>query len=159
MKLVWLRAILAATTVGTLSLAVAESLSNDKVGHVLPENVEWQSFPAFPEGVKLAVIVGDPRKPAPFVVRVKVPAEAKILPHKHPEDRIYTIISGIFYIGLGEQFDPDKLHPYPPGSVLVLPGGTAHFHWAKSGEYVSQVSAMGPLGLEYLNPADDPRRR
>jgi len=39
----------------------------------------------------------------------------------------------------------------------VLPGGTAHFHWARAGEYVTQVTAIGPLGLEYLDPADDPR--
>ena len=47
---------------------------------------------------------------------------------------------------------------YPPGSVIVLPGDTWHFHWAKSGEYVTQVNAIGPLGLEYLDPVDDPRR-
>jgi hypothetical protein len=41
--------------------------------------------------------------------------------------------------------------------VVVLPGGTPHFHWAKSGEYVTQVTAIGPLGLEYLDPEDDPR--
>jgi aerobic-type carbon monoxide dehydrogenase small subunit (CoxS/CutS family) len=44
-------------------------------------------------------------------------------------------------------------------SVIVLPGDTPHFHWAKSGEYVTQVSAIGPLGLEYLNPGDDPHRQ
>jgi len=31
------------------------------------------------------------------------------MPHKHPEDRVYTVISGIFYIGLGDQFDASKL--------------------------------------------------
>ena len=31
-----------------------------------------------------------------------------------------------------------------------------HFHWAKSGGYVTQVTAIGPLGLEYVNPHDDP---
>src|SRR2546430_762961 len=51
----------------------------------------------------------------------------------------------------------DKVEAYPPGSVIVLPGNTSHFHWAKSGEYVTQVTAIGPLGLEYLNAADDPR--
>ena len=30
----------------------------------------------------------------------------------------------------------------------MLPGGTPHFHWVKSGTYVTQVSAVGPLGLE-----------
>jgi len=83
----------------------------------------------------------------------------KLMPHRHPEDRIYTVISGVFYIGLGQQFDGDKVRPYPPGSVIVLPGDTPHFHWAKSGEYVTQVSGIGPLDLEYLDPHDDPRAR
>lgn len=75
----------------------------------------------------------------------------------HPEDRVYTVVSGVFYIGLGKQFDSEKLEAYPPGADIVLPGGTPHFHWAKSGEYITQVTAIGPLGLEYLDPKDDPR--
>ena len=39
----------------------------------------------------------------------------------------------------------------------MLPGDTSHFHWAKSSEYVAQVTAMGPLGFEYINVQDDPR--
>jgi hypothetical protein len=31
-----------------------------------------------------------------------VPSAVKLMPHKHPEDRIYTVLSGVFYIGLGE---------------------------------------------------------
>jgi hypothetical protein len=42
-----------------------------------------------------------------------------------------------------------------PGSVIVFPGGTPHFHWAKSGSNVTQVSAVGPLGPEYIGPTDD----
>jgi len=105
----------------------------------------------------LAVLVGEPSRPGPYVVRVKVPSGVKLMPHRHPEDRIYTVMSGVFYIGLGEQFDGDKVQAYPPGCVVVLPGDTAHFHWAKSGEYVTQVTAIGPLGLEYMNSEDDPR--
>jgi len=68
-------------------------------------------------------------------------------------------MSGVFYIGLGDQFDGDKLEAYPPGSVMVLPGNTPHFHWARCSEYVTQVTAIGPLGLEYSNPSDDPRQQ
>ena len=124
---------------------------------ILSEDVDWKSFPAFPPSVRLAVIVGDPSKPGPYVIRVKMPGGERLMPHRHPEDRIYTVISGVFYIGLGDQFAPDRLQAYPPGSVIVLPGDTPHFHWAKSGEYVTQVTAIGPLGLEYLNAKDDPR--
>jgi quercetin dioxygenase-like cupin family protein len=125
---------------------------------VLAEDIDWQPFPAFPPSVRLAVVVGEPAKPAPYTIRVKVPNGVKLMPHRHSEDRVYTVISGVFYIGLGDQFDPDKLQAYPPGSVVVLPGDTAHFHWAKSGEYITQVTATGPLGLEYISAEDDPRK-
>jgi quercetin dioxygenase-like cupin family protein len=124
---------------------------------ILPDDVDWKLFPAFPPSVRLAILVGDPSQPAPYVIRVKVPSGVKLMPHRHPEDRVYTIISGVFYIGVGDEFDAGKLQAYPPGSVVVLPGDTPHFHWARSGEYVSQVTAIGPLGLEYLDPKDDPR--
>jgi hypothetical protein len=92
-----------------------------------------------------ATLVGDPTQPGPYTIRVKVPSGVKVMPHKHPEDRVYTVISGVFYIRLGDRFDGEKLQAYPPGSVVVLPGNTHHFHWAKSGEYVSQVTAIDRL--------------
>ena len=124
---------------------------------ILPDDIDWKPFAAFPSSVRLAIVVGEPSQEGPYVIRVKVPHDVKLMPHVHPEDRVYTVISGIFYIGLGERFEADKLQAYPPGSVIILPGNTPHFHWAKSGEYVSQVSANGPLGLHYVNPKDDPR--
>jgi hypothetical protein len=123
----------------------------------LPEDIDWKPFSAFPPPCRLAVVVGQPTEAGPYVIRVKAPGGVKLMPHRHPEDRVYTVISGVFYIGLGEQFDANKLTAYPPGSVVVLPGDTFHFHWAKSGEYVTQVSAIGPLGLEYQNREHDPR--
>jgi quercetin dioxygenase-like cupin family protein len=129
----------------------------DRFRAILPEDIAWQPFPAFPPGARLAVMVGHPSEPGPYVVRVKLPGGTRLMPHKHPEDRIYTVMSGVFYIGLGESFDGDEVRAYPPGSVIVLPGETWHFHWAKSGEYVTQVSAIGPLGLEYHDDHDDPR--
>jgi quercetin dioxygenase-like cupin family protein len=124
---------------------------------VLSEDVDWEPFPGFPPAARLAVVVGDPSEPGPYVVRVKLPSGQKLMPHRHHEDRVYTVISGVFYIGLGDKFDETRLEAYPPGSVVVLPGGTAHFHWAKSGEYVTQVTAIGPISLVYVDPGDDPR--
>ncbi len=124
---------------------------------ILTEDIDWKPFAAMPAPVRLAVIVGQPSAEGPYVVRVRVPRDVKLMPHTHSEDRVYTVISGIFYIGLGDRFDNDQLQAYPPGAVIILPGNTPHFHWAKSGEYITQVSALGPLGLQYVNPNDDPR--
>jgi len=139
--------------------ASSDTAASDGVGFrsVLSEDIDWKPFPAFPPSARLAIVVGDPTEPGLYTIRVKVPAGVKLMPHWHPEDRLYTVISGVFYIGLGAHFDSEKLEAYPPGAVVVLPGRTPHFHWARSGEYVTQVSAIGPLGLEYLDPKDDPR--
>ena len=123
-----------------------------------PEDIDWKPFAAFPPSVRLAVVVGHPSEAGPYVTRTKVPSGVKLMPHRHPEDRVYTVMSGVFHIGLGDEFDGDRLEAYPPGSVIVLPGSTSHFHLAKSGEYVTQITAIGPLGIDYVNPEDDPRR-
>ncbi len=102
---------------------------------IFAEEIEWKSFAAFPPAARLAIVVGDPVREGPYTIRVKLPHGTKMMPHSHPEDRMYTVISGIFYIGLGDNFDAEKLQAYPPGSVIILPGNTSHFHWAKSGEY------------------------
>ena len=124
---------------------------------ILPEEIEWKPFAAFPPSARLAIVVGEPAREGPYTIRVKLPHGTKMMPHSHPEDRMYTVISGIFYIGLGDDFDAEKLQAYPPGSVVILPGNTSHFHWAKSGEYITQVTAIGPLGLEYIDAKNDPR--
>ena len=143
----------------TLTTSIAPGLSPRAFGGLLPEEIHWVPFPAFPDSVRLSVLVGDISKASPYVIRVKVPAGVKLMPHEHPEDRIYTVISGLFYIGLGKTFDPEQLKPYPPESVIVLPGNTAHFHWAKSGEYISQITGTGPLGISYIDSRDDPRKQ
>ena len=131
----------------------------DKFHAIRSEDIQWKPFAAFPPEARLAILVGDPSKPGPYVIRVKLPGGIKLAPHMHPEDRVYTVISGVFHIGLGDVFDESKLNAFAPGSVVVLPGGQPHFHWARSGEYVTQVSAIGPLGLSYVEMGDDPRNR
>jgi hypothetical protein len=81
----------------------AAGLSSQIFGMMRPEDVRWTAFPAFPPSVRLAILVGDIGRPGPYVVRVKVPADVKLMPHTHPEDRVYTVISGVFYIGLGQR--------------------------------------------------------
>lgn len=126
---------------------------------ILPEEIDWKPFSAFPPSARLAVVVGQPSEPGPYTTRVRVPHGVRLMPHRHPEDRVYTVISGVFYIGLGDKFDENKLEAYPVGAVIVLPGNTSHFHWAKSGEYVTQITAIGPLGMEYVDRKDDPRNQ
>jgi hypothetical protein len=45
---------------------------------------------------------------------VKVPAGTKLMPHWHPEDRIYTVMSGVFYIGVASGSTETRWRLFPP---------------------------------------------
>ncbi len=45
-----------------------------------------------------------------------MPSDVKLMPHRHHEDRVYTVISGVFYVGVGAQFDEGKLQTFSPGA-------------------------------------------
>ena len=69
-----------------------------------------------------------------------------------------TVISGTFHIGMGARFDKAKAKPMPAGPYGTWPAGMAHFVWVK-GETVVQFHGDGPWLIDYVNPADDPRKK
>ena len=48
---------------------------------ILPEEIDWKTFPAFPPSARLAVVVGEPLQQGPYTIRVKVPRGVKLMPH------------------------------------------------------------------------------
>jgi quercetin dioxygenase-like cupin family protein len=131
----------------------------DTGAHIMvkPAEITWgDAPPALPPGAKVAVIEGKPSEAGPFTMRVKFPAGYKIAPHWHPADEHVTVLSGNFRMGVGEKFDEKTLKDLPPGGFAVMVKGTRHFAQAK-GPTIVQVHGMGPWGLTYVNPGDDPR--
>jgi hypothetical protein len=61
---------------------------------ILPEEIDWKLFPAFPPSARLSVVVGEPTAPGPYVIRVKVASGVKLMPHLHPAGPIVAAISG-----------------------------------------------------------------
>jgi quercetin dioxygenase-like cupin family protein len=126
--------------------------------HIQPEDVKWVPNPATPRGGLLAILIGKPTEPGRYVFRLKFPAGYKVMPHSHPDERIYTVLEGTWEIGLGLAFDETKLKRFHSGSVYVLPPATPHFHLAQAGESVVQINGMGPTRTDYVDPKDDPRK-
>src|SRR3954447_23193896 len=80
-----------------LSVFVGQAVAED-VGHtsvIKPDSLAWKDNAAFPKGVKIAVLVGDPTKNGDTVVmRIKFPANFQMPPHTHSYSEVVTIISG-----------------------------------------------------------------
>ncbi len=124
-----------------------------------PDTLKWgPAPPALPKGSEIAVLSGDPGKEGmPFVIRARMPAGYRIAPHTHPTDEHVTVISGTFNIGMGEKFDEAKSAAVKAGGFAVAQKGMAHYAWF-SEPTVIQVHGVGPFGITYVNPADDPRK-
>lgn len=124
-----------------------------------PADLKWaDSPPSLPKGAKVAVLEGDLGSPGPFTMRIMLPAGYKIPPHFHPGIEHVTVIVGALYMGLGEKWDETKGHELTPGSFSYMAAGTRHYAWTKKATTL-QVHGVGPWGITYVNPTDDPRNQ
>ena len=129
--------------------------------HILLDaaDLKWADAPAsLPKGAKLVVIEGDPTKAGPFTMRLQLPPNYKVAPHFHPAIEHVTVLSGAFYIGQGSTFNEADLKSLPIGGFAVMLPGMHHFARTKDTGAILQLHGIGPWGLTYVNPADDPRK-
>jgi quercetin dioxygenase-like cupin family protein len=142
---------------GTASRHVAAEIEAGAHVNVAPDEEAFAAGPAsLPRGVEFAVIEGDPSQAGPFTIRLRFPAGYRIPAHSHPAIEHVTVLSGVFGIGMGDEFDDDEGRAMPAGSFIVMPVGHNHFAWTEA-ETVVQLHGIGPWGITYVDPADDPR--
>ena len=128
----------------------AATIDPAAMAYRLPTTIEWRDNPNNP-GVKSAVLYGDPTKPGPYVVRVKWLPGNMSRPHSHPNDRFIVVLSGTWWAGTGEKFDPENTIPMPAGSFVTHFGGKVHYDGAKDEEAVLQIHGMGPATTTYVH--------
>jgi quercetin dioxygenase-like cupin family protein len=151
MKTLWVAAVLIALS--------SPAIAQDKEITVTPDALTWKENPAFPKGVQIATLVGDPTKAGDVVVlRIKFPPNFQMPPHTHPYSEVVTLISGPVGTSHGEKFEKNG-EILKPGSMWVYPAKHAHYAWTGDEEAILQVQFIGPGGIDYINPADDPRKK
>jgi anti-sigma factor ChrR (cupin superfamily) len=138
-----------------ISLTWAESAGHSMVS---PGELKWADVGSLPAGAKVAVIEGPLNEAVPITFRVKFPANYMLPAHWHPGIEHVTVISGTFNMGVGDKLDKSKSQPLSAGSVAIMQPKTNHFAWTKK-ETIVQVHGVGPWGITYVNPADDPRKK
>lgn len=126
---------------------------------VMPEAVVWKENPAIPKGAHVAILLGDPTKAGEVVVqRVRFPANYQIPPHTHPYAETVTVMSGSIGYGMGEKTEK-KGEMGKAGAFFANPAKHAHYVWTGNEPAIVQVQFVGPGGIDYINPADDPRKK
>ncbi len=148
-----------ALSIGSVGAVSAEAPYHGD-GHMMvaPSQLEWGPVGSMTAGAEIAVIEGDLGEEAPFTFRLRLPADYEIAPHIHPAYERVTVLSGTLHFAHGEEFDRDKTHALPTGSVAIMSPGDPMFGYTEE-ETVIQLHGTGPWGIEYINPADDPRKQ
>lgn len=152
------RAALLVSVIGTLAVCAVAVGAGTPI-QVTPEMIVWKDGPpTIPSGARSAILEGDPKGDGIFTLRIAFPASYAIPLHTHGKDERVTVVSGTVFVGIGDSVDRAKETRFSAGSFYVTP--TPLRHWVRTGDEgaVLQVTGHGPWSVDYVNPADDPRK-
>jgi quercetin dioxygenase-like cupin family protein len=149
---------LALAALGATAAWARDPSHADHIMAVVPADLKWEDAKSIPPGAKVVVIEGPANEPVPYILRVKFPADYKVPAHWHPAIERVTVISGTFNLGTGDKLDKEKTKALTPGSTAIIPPKTNHFAWT-SEETVIRLDGVGPQDINYVDPADDPRKK
>jgi quercetin dioxygenase-like cupin family protein len=117
----------------------------------------WKAGPpSLPKGAQMAVVSGDPAKKGPLVVRLKLPGNYIIPPHRQPTAENITVLYGELNVGMGERLDKTRIKPYERGDHLSIPANAPRYVLIFR-ETIIQLNGTGPFAIDYVDPASDPR--
>jgi len=106
-------------------------------------DIVWRSVGE--SGLQIAQLYGDSgAEGRPFVFRLRLPDGFEMAPHTHPVAENMTVLSGRFFVGIGEAFDRDAAVEYGPGSFVRVEAGVPAYMFSV-GDAVVQVHGVGPL--------------
>jgi hypothetical protein len=137
----------------TLAAATAVAVTADRVDAqanptgpavqpMKPSEMTWVRNAAGTQ--ERVVLFGDPSKAEPYVARIKWLPGNMSRPHFHPNDRHFVVISGTWWLGSGEKYDPASTVPVGPGTYVYHKAKGIHYDGAKTEEVVIQVWGIGP---------------
>ena len=132
----------------------AAAQAADEESSLNSSDLKWgPAPPVLPKGAKVAVLNGDPFSAGPYTIRLSAPANYKLAPHWHSQTENLTIISGVFYIGMGDKADAKNVNELRAGGYHYLPAKAHHYAFTKTPAVV-QISGEGPFDINYLDPKD-----
>ncbi|CAM5473296.1 cupin domain-containing protein [Rhodanobacter lindaniclasticus] len=122
-----------------------------------PGDLKWMPAPpVLPKGVQLAVLSGNPFAEGFTTLRLKIPPHTTFAPHWHPTAEGFTVLEGIFHVGMGDQVDKAAARALPAMSYASMPAMHHHYAYTEGQGVVIDLSFYGPFQIHYVHAADDP---
>jgi quercetin dioxygenase-like cupin family protein len=118
---------------------------------MLPDQIPWKDHGSF----RLASLAGDPDKPGLFVQMLTVLKGADFTrPHVHPGPLFTMVLSGTWWVGTGNKYDPANLTvPLKPGTFVTHFGNRVHWDGAKDEDVTLLIIGEGPVTTARVDEA------
>jgi hypothetical protein len=110
---------------------------------LLPPDIHWSGKPGSTQSV---TVLGDSRKPGPFVTVMNWASGSISKPHYHLKSRTFIVLKGHWDFGSGPKFDLASMKALPEGSVVTVPAGGILYDGCK----------QAPCETEIIGDGDDP---
>jgi len=101
------------------------------------------------EGIRTTVLLGDPTKPGPYAIEIRVPPHTRIAAHTHRDARSAVVVSGTWYFGYGRAMIEGRLKQLPAGSFYTEPADDAHFALTRDEPAVVYITGVGPTDTRF----------
>ena len=108
------------------------------------------------EGIGMIVLSGDPAKPGPYALELRVPAHTRIAAHTHRDDRTALVVSGEWHFGYGQKASAKAALALGPGGFYTEPANAPHFAFTGAEPAVVYITGQGPTDTHYVDAADAP---
>jgi len=100
-------------------------------------------------GIRTTVLLGDPAKPGPYTIEIRVPAHTRIEAHTHRDARSAVVVSGTWYFGYGATAEEGRVKALPPGSFYTEPADDPHFALTRDEPAIVYITGLGPTDTVY----------
>jgi quercetin dioxygenase-like cupin family protein len=109
----------------------------------LPDQIEWKDGGDY----RTAKLAGDPDKPGLFVEMLTLRKGTRFSPpHLHPGVLFTTVLSGTWWVGTGNKFDPANLSvPMKTGTFVTHFANGVHWDGAKDEDVALLIIGEGPV--------------
>ena len=107
-----------------------------------PDQIAWKDS----AGYRVAILAGDPDKPGLFVEMLTLLKGNNFTrPHAHPNTLFTTVLSGTWWVGTGNRYDPANLTvPMKPGTFVTHFANGVHWDGAKDEDTTLLIIGEGP---------------
>lgn len=146
--------------VATLVSAVGAS-AQDKEARLSPDAIARLPVVAAGAGtsglaaIETRVLAGDPTRPGPYTISIRVPPDTRIAAHTHKDARSAVVAAGVWHFGYGAVAETARSVALPVGSYYTEPAGDPHFAWTGPEGATVHITGIGPSDTYYISNAQE----